>query len=103
MIRFLAIWVLTAVLIWKWKYLPNATWDGVRLLGSPCGPGYGERGSLMEQQHEREWVRNHTIAGYVVGRFQGEHEGTRCDLVAVQTWDGARVVPEAALMPIDKD
>jgi hypothetical protein len=57
----------------------------------------------MGQQHEREWVRNHKIAGYVVGRFQGEHEGTWRDLVAVQTWDGAHVVPEAALIPIDKD
>src|SRR6266487_4484597 len=60
-------------------------------------------GRLVAEQHEREWVRNHTIAGYVVGRFQGEHEGTWRDLVAVQTWDGARVVPEAALIPIDKD
>jgi len=57
----------------------------------------------MEQQQAREWVRNHTIAGYVVGRFQGEHEGTWRDLVAVQTWDGTRVVSEAALIPIDKD
>jgi hypothetical protein len=56
----------------------------------------------MEQQHEREWVRNHTIAGYVLGRFQGEYEGTQRDLVAVKTWDGARVVPEAGLLPIDK-
>jgi hypothetical protein len=51
----------------------------------------------MAKQHEREWVRNHTIAGYVVGRFQGEYEGAWHDLVAVQTWDGAWVVPEAAL------
>ena len=57
----------------------------------------------MEQQHEREWVRNHKIAGYVVGRFQGEHEGAQRDLVAVQTWDGAQVLPEAVLIPIDKD
>jgi hypothetical protein len=57
----------------------------------------------MEHQHEREWVRNHKIAGYVVGRFRGEHEGIQSDLVAIQTWDGARVVPEAALIPIDKD
>ena len=57
----------------------------------------------MEQQHEHEWVRNHKIAGYVLGRFQGEHEGAQHDLVAVQTWDGARVVPATALIPIDKD
>lgn len=57
----------------------------------------------MEQQHEREWVRNHKVAGYVVGRFQGEHEGVQSELVAIQTWDGTKVVPEAALIPIDKD
>jgi hypothetical protein len=57
----------------------------------------------MEQQHEREWVGNHEIAGYVVGRFQSEYESMQHDLVAVQTWDGAQVLPEATLIPIDKD
>jgi len=39
----------------------------------------------MAEQQEREWVRNHKIAGYVVGRFQSEYEGASQDLVAVQT------------------
>lgn len=34
---------------------------------------------------EREWVRNHKIAGFVAGRFQGEYAGEQRELVAVQT------------------
>lgn len=56
----------------------------------------------MAEHQEREWVRNHKIAGYIVGRFTGDYEGEQCDLVAVQTWDGARVVPAAAVTAIDK-
>lgn len=54
-------------------------------------------------EQEREWVRNHKVAGFVVGRFTGDYEGEQRDLVAVQTWDGARVVPAAAVIAIDKN
>lgn len=54
-------------------------------------------------EYEREWVRNHKIAGFVAGRFQGEFEGEQRELVAVQTWNGARIVPAQALVPVDKD
>ena len=57
----------------------------------------------MAEQQEREWVRNHKIAGYIVGRFTGEYEGEQRDLVAVQTWDGARIVPATAVIQIDKN
>ena len=50
----------------------------------------------------REWVRDHKIAGFVVTRFVGEHEGEQRELAVVQTWDGARIVPSAALIPIDR-
>lgn len=52
---------------------------------------------------EREWVRNHKIAGFVAGRFHGEHAGEQRELVAVQTWSGAQIVPADALISIDKD
>ena len=54
-------------------------------------------------ESEREWVRNHTIAGFVAGRFQGEYAGEQRELVAVQTWNGAQIVPADALIAIDKD
>lgn len=57
----------------------------------------------MAEQQKREWVRNHKIAGYIVGRFTSDYEGEQRDLVAVQTWDGARVVPANAVISIDKE
>mgnify|MGYP000904874136 FL=1 len=51
----------------------------------------------------REWVRNHTIAGFVVTRYVGEYEGEQRELAVVQTWDGARIVLASALIPIDRD
>ncbi|MBK9945520.1 MAG: hypothetical protein IPP13_28350 [Kouleothrix sp.] len=50
----------------------------------------------------REWVRDHTIAGFVVTRFVGVYAGEQRELAVVQTWDGARIVPSAALIPIDR-
>lgn len=50
----------------------------------------------------RQWVRTHTIAGYVVGRFAGEYEGAQRDLIAVQTVDGITVVPATAVLPVDE-
>ncbi len=38
---------------------------------------------------QREWVRNHRIAGFVVGRFRGEFEG--------------ELVPEGSVLPVDMD
>ena len=52
---------------------------------------------------QREWVRNHRIAGVVVGRFRGEFEGEQRDLIALQTMDGIRVVPEGSVLPVDMD
>lgn len=52
---------------------------------------------------QREWVRNHRIAGYVAGRFRGEFEGEQRDLIALQTMDGIRVVPEGLVLPVDMD
>jgi len=52
---------------------------------------------------QREWVRNHRIAGFVVGRFRGEFEGEQRDLIALQTMDGIRVVPEGSALPVDMD
>ena len=53
-------------------------------------------------EQNREWVRNHKIAGFVATRYTGEHEGEQRELAVVQTWDGARIVPSAALIPIDR-
>jgi hypothetical protein len=57
----------------------------------------------MAEQQEREWVRNHRVAGFVAGRFSGEYAGEQRELVALQTWDGVTVVPAAALIAVDKD
>jgi hypothetical protein len=54
-------------------------------------------------EQEREWVRNHRVAGFVAGRFSGEYAGEQRELVALQTWDGITVVPAAALIPVDRD
>lgn len=53
-------------------------------------------------ERDREWVRNHKIAGFVVTRYVGEHEGEQRELAVVQTWDGARIVPSAALIPVNR-
>src|SRR6266540_4746279 len=67
-----------------------------------AAPGGATKGveSMVEQ---REWVRNHRIAGFVVGRFRGEFEGEQRDLIALQTMDGIRVVPEGSVLPVDMD
>jgi hypothetical protein len=39
-------------------------------------------------QQEREWVRNHRVAGFVAARFTGEYAGEQRELIALQTWDG---------------
>lgn len=51
----------------------------------------------------REWVRNHKVAGFVAGRFEGEYEGRIQPLVAIQSSHGVAVVPEAGLIPVDQD
>lgn len=56
---------------------------------------------MAEQQ--REWVRNHRVAGFIAGRFRGEFAGQQRDLIALQTMDGMTVVPDGSVLPVDKD
>ncbi|KAB8139746.1 hypothetical protein F8S13_26965 [Chloroflexia bacterium SDU3-3] len=51
----------------------------------------------------RAWVRNHKVAGFVAGRFEGEYEGRIQQLVVIQSSRGVAIVPEAGLIPVDQD
>jgi hypothetical protein len=51
---------------------------------------------------EREWVRNHRVSGYIVGRFRGEFEGEARDMLILQTTKGVVLVPEGSTLPITK-
>jgi len=55
----------------------------------------------MSEQHARKWVRNHTIAGYVVGRFQGESEAHRRISSSSRPGMVRRWCRRFALIPID--
>lgn len=48
-------------------------------------------------------MRGDGLVGYVATRYMGEVDGESRELAVVQAWDGARIVPAAALVPIDRD
>jgi hypothetical protein len=57
----------------------------------------------MNMNDEREWVRNHRVSGYIVGRFLGEFAGEPREMLVLQTTKGVELIPAGSTLPITKE
>ncbi len=58
---------------------------------------------MTQETRELEWVRNHRSSGYIAGRFAGEFKGQPREMLVIQTFKGAVIVPDGSTIPITKE